>query len=86
GYQMWWHRRPTRGSAWALGRPPLRGAIRNLPPTAVVALVVAAGALGWFLPLFGLSLAAFVVVDLVVGAVKQRRSAAEDKEKEFSDA
>ncbi|MDA4106413.1 PepSY-associated TM helix domain-containing protein [Mycolicibacterium holsaticum] len=86
GYQMWWQRRPTRGSQWAVGPPPLRGAIRNLPPTAGVALVVAAAALGWFLPLFGLSLAAFVVVDLVIGAVKQRRGAAEVKEKEFSDA
>ncbi|MCV6980407.1 PepSY domain-containing protein [Mycolicibacterium pulveris] len=85
GYQMWWQRRPTRGSAWAVGRPPLRGAIRRLPTPSVVAAVVAAGALGWFLPLFGLSLAAFVIVDLLIGAVKQRRAAA-DKEKEFSDA
>lgn len=85
GYRMWWQRRPTRGSAWAVGRPPLRGAIRGLSPAAIVAVVVAAGVLGWFLPLFGLSLAAFVVVDLLIGAVKQRRAAA-DKKKEFSDA
>ncbi|MCV7220385.1 PepSY-associated TM helix domain-containing protein [Mycolicibacterium elephantis] len=85
GYRMWWQRRPTRGSAWAVGRPPLRGAIRGLPPAVIVAVVVAAGVLGWFLPLFGLSLAAFVVVDLLIGAVKQRRAAA-DKQKEFSDA
>ncbi|MGV0804082.1 PepSY domain-containing protein, partial [Mycolicibacterium elephantis] len=67
----------TRGSAWAVGRPPLRGAIRGLSPAAIVAVVVAAGVLGWFLPLFGLSLAAFVVVDLLIGAVKQRRAAAD---------
>ncbi|MGE2688337.1 PepSY-associated TM helix domain-containing protein [Mycolicibacterium pulveris] len=85
GYQMWWQRRPTRGSAWAVGRPPLRGAIGSLPPTVTVALIVAAAGLGWFLPLFGLSLAAFVVVDLVIGTVKRRRTAA-DKQKEFSDA
>jgi uncharacterized iron-regulated membrane protein len=74
GYLMWWQRRPTRGSSWAVGRPPLRGAIRNLPPVATVALIVVAVAVGWFLPLFGLSLAAFVVVDLIVGAVKRRRT------------
>lgn len=85
GYQMWWQRRPTRGSAWAVGRPPLRGAIRGLPPAVIVALVVVAGVLGWFLPLFGLSLAVFVIVDLLIGAVKQRRSVADEK-KEFSDA
>ena len=75
GYLMWWQRRPTRGSAWAAGRPPLRGTLRNLPPAATTALVIAAVAVGWFLPLFGLSLATFVAVDLVVGAVKRRKAA-----------
>lgn len=87
GYQMWWQRRPTRGSSWAVGRPPLRGVLGSLPPTAIVAVIVAAGVVGWFLPLFGLSLAAFVVVDLVIGVVKQRRIAADKGiEKEYSDA
>ena len=72
GYLMWWRRRPTRGSAWAAGRPPLRGTIRNLPPAAIVAVAAVTIAVGWFLPLFGLSLAAFVVVDLVIGAWKRR--------------
>ena len=74
GYQMWWQRRPTRGSSWAVGRAPLRGALRNLHPAATLGIVIAAVAVGWFLPLFGLSLAAFVIVDLIVGAVKQRRA------------
>lgn len=77
GYVMWWQRRPTRGSTWAAGRPPRRGAIRNQHPAAILAIIVVAAAVGWFLPLFGLSLAAFVVVDLVVGAVKARRVAAD---------
>ena len=72
GYRMCWQRRPTRGSAWAVGRPPLRGSIRGLHPAAITLLAVVAVALGWALPLFGLSLAAFVVVDLVVGAAKRR--------------
>ena len=32
GYRMWWLRRPTRGSQWALGRPPLRGGIQADAP------------------------------------------------------
>ncbi|MGV0641887.1 PepSY-associated TM helix domain-containing protein [Mycolicibacterium sp. XJ2546] len=90
GYQMWWQRRPTRGSSWAVGRPPLRGVLSTLPPTAIVAVIVVAGVVGWLLPLFGLSLVAFVVVDQIIGVVKQRRTAAdnnkEGKEKEYSDA
>ena len=72
GYLMWWQRRPTRGSAWAVGRPPLRGTLRGLPPAALVAVAVVAIAVGWFLPLFGITLAAFVLVDVVVGATKRR--------------
>ncbi|MGE2721414.1 PepSY-associated TM helix domain-containing protein [Mycolicibacterium celeriflavum] len=72
GYVMWWRRRPTRGSSWAVGRPPLRGALRGLHPATVTAIVVGAAALGWALPLFGLSLLAFVVVDLIVAVIKSR--------------
>jgi uncharacterized iron-regulated membrane protein len=74
GYRMWWQRRPTRGSGWAVGRPPLRGVLRTLPPAALLALAVVTVAVGWFLPLFGLSLAAFLIADVMVGAVKKRRS------------
>ncbi|XGU19274.1 PepSY domain-containing protein [Rhodococcus sp. 3Y1] len=34
GYIMWWRRRPTRGSDWAVGRVPARGGIRNLSRSA----------------------------------------------------
>lgn len=73
GYRMWWQRRPTRGSAWAVGRPPIRGGLRRLSPIAIGTLVISALAVGWFLPLLGISLAAFVVVDLALGAAKQRK-------------
>lgn len=72
GYRMWWQRRPTRGSAWAVGRPPVRGALRKLHPAALVALVVTAVAVGWFLPLFGIPLVAFLIADVAIGAVKRR--------------
>lgn len=71
GYRMWWQRRPTKGSAWAFGRPPLRGTLRGLHPAVLVLLAAGAIAIGWALPLFGLSLAAFVVVDLIIGARKR---------------
>ncbi|MDX1888698.1 PepSY domain-containing protein [Mycolicibacterium sp. 050158] len=71
GYVMWWQRRPTRGSAWAMGRPPLRGALRKLSPGVLILLAVGTIAVGWFLPLFGLSLLAFLVADVVVAAVKR---------------
>jgi uncharacterized iron-regulated membrane protein len=74
GYRMWWQRRPTRGSGLAVGRPPVRGGVRRLHPLAIVGLVVTAGVVGWALPLLGLSLAAFIVADLVVAAVKRHRS------------
>ena len=73
GYQMWWQRRPTRGTAWTAGRPPLRGTLRNLSPGAVAGLVIAVLAVGWFLPLWGASLLAFLVSDAVIAAVKRRR-------------
>jgi uncharacterized iron-regulated membrane protein len=74
GYRMWWQRRPTRGSAWAVGRPPLRGGLRRLHPATAALVVLTAVAVGWFLPLLGLSLAAFVLVDLGLAARKRRRA------------
>jgi uncharacterized iron-regulated membrane protein len=67
GYRMWWLRRPTRGHVLRFGRPARRGAWREIPVLAVVALLALAVGVGLFLPLFGISLAAFVVVDLLVG-------------------
>ncbi|MFV8244128.1 PepSY-associated TM helix domain-containing protein [Mycolicibacterium peregrinum] len=72
GYRMWWQRRPTRGSAWAVGRAPLRGTLRQLPPWAGVAVVAIVVGIGWALPLFGLSLLAFLLVDVAVAWWKGR--------------
>lgn len=78
GYRMWWQRRPTRNAgwvaSWSTGRPPPRGGLRRLHPAAVVALLAGAVAVGWFLPLLGLSLVAFLLVDLAFGAAKYRRA------------
>jgi uncharacterized iron-regulated membrane protein len=67
GYRMWWQRRPTRATGMAFGRPIPRGQWRKAPPALVVGLVVLAAAIGWFVPLFGISLLAFLVLDLLLG-------------------
>ena len=51
-------------------------------PVAIVAVLAAAVGVGWFLPLLGLTLAAFVVVDFIVGAAKVRHSNAGRQEED----
>ncbi|GAA0942794.1 PepSY-associated TM helix domain-containing protein [Actinocorallia libanotica] len=67
GYLMWW-RRGRHG----FGRPVPRGAWRTVPPWALALL--AAGALGaaWLVPLFGYPLAAFLVLDVLIGRLRGR--------------
>jgi uncharacterized iron-regulated membrane protein len=74
GYRMWWQRRPTRGHAFRLGRPALRGTWRGVPVPALAALVVVAIGVGFFLPLFGVTLLGFLVLDLLVGLYRGRSS------------
>ncbi|WP_329395140.1 PepSY domain-containing protein [Streptomyces melanogenes] len=76
GYRMWWQRRPTREDRAArLGRAPARGAWRGLPLPVLVLGVPALAALCWALPALGVTLLAFLVVDVAVGLVRQGRSA-----------
>ncbi|QYJ03257.1 PepSY domain-containing protein [Nocardioides panacisoli] len=72
GYRMWWQRRPTRDAGFRFGRPPQRGAWRALPAPAVAGVAVVAVGLGWFLPVWGVSLALFLAVDLALGAWRGR--------------
>ncbi len=77
GYRMWWQRRPTRGAARIpLGRAPRRGALRASRPWLVVPLLAAAVLVGWFVPLVGVSLLGFLVVDALVGLRHRVRRAA----------
>jgi uncharacterized iron-regulated membrane protein len=75
GYRMWWQRRPTRADRAApLGAPPTRGAWRQAHPAAAVLVLVVAVAVGWALPALGVTLAAFLAVDLVLGGLRRRRN------------
>lgn len=75
GYLLWWRRRPVGGQR-AVGRAPRRGVLSALPPGAAVCVVVVAAAVGWFVPLFGASLVAFVIVDVLLGWRDYRASVA----------
>lgn len=60
GYRIWWRQRPAPG---ALPRTLVQAWLRLGWPGRATAVLVAA-ALGWALPLAGISLAAFVLVDM----------------------
>lgn len=70
GYRMWWLRRPTRG----FGAPYQRGGLRRLPLAVLLPLAVVVIAVGMFLPLLGISLLAFLVVDVVLARVAASRA------------
>ncbi len=72
GYAMWWKRRPTRGGR-IVGTAPARGAMRAAPWWGVLAVIAAAAVIGWWLPLVGYPLIAFVVVDVLLGLRARRR-------------
>ncbi|PAZ11799.1 peptidase [Streptomyces sp. SA15] len=69
GYRMWWQR--GRGSAF--GRPIPRGAWQQVPPQILLPCVAAIAVLGYFVPLLGIPLAAFIAVDVVLGEIAHRR-------------
>lgn len=77
GYVMWWKRRPTRGSAWAMGRPAPRGAFVRGHWAGVLAAIAAMVLVGMFLPLLGWSLLAFILLDTAIGEAKRRRRSPE---------
>ncbi|MER7761351.1 PepSY domain-containing protein [Streptomyces sp. NPDC097619] len=76
GYRMWWLRRPTKARTLSFGRPQPRGAWRKLPVTALLPLAAVTALVGWFVPLLGISLVVFLVVDLALGFLARRKEAA----------
>ncbi len=76
GYAMWWQRRPKHDPSRRVGASPPRGALRRAPWWGVLTVLAGAAAVGVLLPLMGISLASFLVADVVLGAVARRRAAA----------
>ncbi|MGW5742685.1 PepSY-associated TM helix domain-containing protein [Amycolatopsis sp. NPDC003861] len=74
GYRMWWLRRPTRGEARA-GRPPARATWRKIPGRALAPALVVVAVVGYYLPLFGLSLLGFLIVDGLLEARRRKVAA-----------
>ncbi len=75
GYIMWWKRRPTKNPRQRMGKAPSRGALVRSPWWGTLLAVIVAGCVGVFLPLMGISLAAFLAVDVIVGWVQRRKLA-----------
>ncbi|MBB5874385.1 putative iron-regulated membrane protein [Allocatelliglobosispora scoriae] len=75
GYRMWWQRRPTRTDRRATGwtSPVASGAWRRLPTWMIVVGIPVVIALGWFIPLFGIPLAGFLLIDVILGTVRANR-------------
>ncbi len=67
GYRMWWQRRPTRGGARGLGKAPVRGSWRRLPLPVLIVGIPLVIAVGWAMPLLGITLLGFVLLDVAIG-------------------
>jgi uncharacterized iron-regulated membrane protein len=76
GYRMWWLRRPTKERKLSAGRAMPRGAWRKAPITLLLPLAAVTAAIGWFVPMLGISLLVFLVVDLAMAGVARARSRA----------
>ncbi|MGH3612913.1 MAG: PepSY domain-containing protein, partial [Pseudonocardia sp.] len=75
GYRMWWQRRPTRNGWVSLTAPAPRGVLRGLSQPLVFVIVLITVAVGWAIPLLGVSLLIFLATDVAVGAATRMRSA-----------
>ncbi|MFC8076786.1 PepSY-associated TM helix domain-containing protein [Streptomyces sp. NPDC057307] len=76
GYRMWWQRRPTQDRKLSAGKPMARGAWRKVPLSVLLPLIAVAALVGWFVPLLGITLVAFLVLDMALGAVTRARARA----------
>ncbi|MGQ0777566.1 MAG: PepSY-associated TM helix domain-containing protein [Pseudonocardiales bacterium] len=84
GYRMWWLRRPTRATAAtaAIGAPAPRGGLRTLPIPVLLVIVVVTAAVGWLIPILGISLLLFLAADQVWTRIKRSRLSAQSSSAE----
>jgi uncharacterized iron-regulated membrane protein len=74
GYRMWWRRRPTRDGRARFTPLAGRGTLRALMQPAAFAVVLLTVAVGWLLPVLGVSLLVFLAGDAAAGALAGRRA------------
>jgi uncharacterized iron-regulated membrane protein len=67
GYRMAWLRRPTRSGALPAAPAP-RGTLRGLTQPVAFVVVLLALAAGWLMPVFGVSLLGFLLIDAALAA------------------
>lgn len=77
GYVMWWQRRPRHDPGRMMGSLPSRGALLRTPWWAKGLIVGGLGMIGWFLPVLGISLLAFIAIDVLLSSRSRRRSSAQ---------
>jgi uncharacterized iron-regulated membrane protein len=70
GYRMWWQRRPGRATV----APIPAQAWHRFGQPAVFLIVLATVALAWVIPVLGVTLGAFLIVDAVRNTFKRRRA------------
>lgn len=76
GYRMWWVRRPLPRAASTASATRLTTHWLRAPVPARLAIVAIAAALGWALPVMGVSLAAFLILDVLLVTHYNRRALA----------
>ncbi|MBM6590917.1 PepSY-associated TM helix domain-containing protein [Brevibacterium sp. RIT 803] len=74
GYVLWWQRRPKHDPSRNFGVTPVRGALAYAPWWSVAAVALVAVAIGVFLPMVGVSLLGFLIVDGVLAMSARRRA------------
>lgn len=74
GYVMWWKRRPTKNPTRRMGKTPARGGLTRAPWWGILLVLFAAATVGSFLPLMGISLAVFLVIDVILGWVQRAKT------------
>lgn len=78
GYVMWWQRRPKHDPTRRCGVKPPRGALLNAPWWGTGVIVVAGIGIGIFLPMVGISLVVFLIIDVALGVLARRRERVTD--------